>query len=76
MEYYGLDWAGTVFGLSSIYYMGRNDRAAFFLRILSAIFWASFGVVAKTPAAIIANAAAILLCLRGLREHRRPIENP
>ena len=65
MQYYGLDWIGTILGLASIYYMGRHDRAAFTLRIASAVFWASFGVVAHTPAAIIANIAAILLCLRG-----------
>ena len=46
--------------------MGRNDRAALVLRIVASLFWAGFGVVAHTPAAIIANLAAILLCMRGI----------
>jgi hypothetical protein len=76
MQYYGLDWAGTLFGLTSIYYMGRNDRVAFGLRILSAVFWAFFGLVARTPAAVIANLAAILLCLRGFRKIAQPNSGP
>jgi hypothetical protein len=66
VNYYGLDWIGTVLGLASIYYTGRHDKAAFLLRIAASVFWAAFGVVAHTPAAIIANSAAILLCVRGL----------
>jgi hypothetical protein len=66
VNYYGLDWIGTVLGLASIYYTGRHDKAAFALRIAASVFWAAFGVVAHTPAAIIANTAAILLSLRGL----------
>ena len=46
--------------------MGRYDKAAFGLRIAASVFWAAFGVVAHTPAAIIANIAAILLSVRGL----------
>jgi hypothetical protein len=55
--------------------MGRNDRAALVLRIVASLFWAGFGVIAHTPAAIIANLAAILLCVRGIslpRGSRRP----
>jgi hypothetical protein len=66
MQYYGLDWMGTILGLASVYYMGRHDRAAMRLRIAASVFWASFGVLAQTPAAVIANLAAILLCLRGI----------
>jgi hypothetical protein len=66
MHYYGLDWMGTILGLASIYYMGRRDKTAFTLRIAASLFWAAFGVVAQTPAAIVANVAAILLCLRGI----------
>lgn len=74
MNYYGLDWIGTVLGLASIYYTGRHDRAAFVLRIAASVFWAAFGFVAHTPAAIIANSVAILLCVRGLSfvRDRRP----
>jgi len=67
LQYYGLDWMGTLLGLASIYYIGRRDQTAFVLRIAASLFWGAFGVVAHTPAAIIANLAAILLCLRGLR---------
>jgi hypothetical protein len=75
VTYYGLDWIGTVLGLASIYCTGRHDRAAFVLRIAASLFWAAFGVVAHTPAAIFANTAAILLCIRGLafvRDRRSP----
>jgi uncharacterized membrane protein YjjP (DUF1212 family) len=67
MHYYGLDWIGTVLGLASVYFIGRHDKAAFVLRIVASLFWAAFGVLAHTPAAIIANIAAILLCVNGIR---------
>ena len=76
MQYYGLDWIGTVLGLASIYYIGRHDRAAFGLRIAASLFWAGFGIVAHTPAAIIANVAAVLLCLRGLAVARERPPSP
>ena len=65
-QYYGLDWIGTVLGLASIYYIGRRNTAALVLRIAASVFWAGFGIVARTPAGVIANVAAILLCLRGI----------
>jgi hypothetical protein len=75
MQYYGLDWMGTVLGLLSIYFMGRREKAAFVLRIAASVFWASFGVVAHTPAAILANVVAILLCLRGV-SRKAPAPTP
>ena len=77
MQYYGLDWMGTVLGLASISCIGRHDKAAFVLRIGASLFWAAFGVVAHTPAAILANTAAILLCVRGiwLPKRRRDSES-
>jgi hypothetical protein len=71
VHYFGLDWVGTILGLASVYVMGQNDRAAFVLRLLSSIFWASFGVVARSPAAVLANVASILLCVRGMVLGRR-----
>ena len=76
MQYYGLDWIGTVLGLASVYYMGRHEKAAFVLRIVASIFWAAFGLVAHTPAGVIANVAAILLCLRGISLPRSRNSSP
>lgn len=72
MQYYGLDWIGTVLGLASISCIGRHDRAALLLRITASIFWAGFGLVAHTPAGVVANLAAIVLCLRGISARRSP----
>ena len=66
MRYYGFDWVGTVLGLTSIYYLGRQRRLGFVLRILASMFWVAFGVLAKTPAAIIANIAVILLSIHAV----------
>ena len=70
MNYYGFDWIGTIFGLASIHYLGKRRRVGFVLRIVASIFWVFFGVVAKTPAGVIANVAVILLSLKGLRAWR------
>jgi nicotinamide riboside transporter PnuC len=70
VNYYGFDWIGTVFGLASIHYLGQRRRIGFVLRIVASIFWVLFGVVAKTPAGVIANVAVILLSLKGLRAWR------
>ena len=39
VQYYGLDWLGTILGLASIYYLGRQRRVGFILRILASLFW-------------------------------------
>lgn len=65
-QYYGLDWIGTILGLASIYYIGRRNTLALVLRIGASVFWTGFGIVARTPAGVVANVAAILLCLRGI----------
>lgn len=70
LQYYGLDWIGTLLGLASIYFMGRHERAAFVLRIAASVFWAAFGVVARTPAGVLANVMAIVLCFWGIRRRR------
>ena len=67
MRYYGLDWVGTILGLASIHYLGQRRRLGFVLRIAASIFWALFGIVASTPACVIANVAVIVLSFRGLR---------
>lgn len=67
MSYYGLDWTGTVLGLISIYYLGRQRRIGFVFRIAASLFWIAFGVVAGTAAGVIANFVIILLSLHGFR---------
>jgi hypothetical protein len=68
MTYYGMDWIATVLGLASIYWLGHGKRLGFVLRIFSSIFWAVFCYMAGTPAGMIANIIAIVLCLRGLEQ--------
>jgi hypothetical protein len=71
VRYYGLDWAGTVLGLASMYCLGRHQRVGFLLRILASGFWVAFGVVAGTPAAIVANVAVIALSANAFRAWAR-----
>jgi len=71
VRYYGFDWVGTVLGLASIYCLGRRQRVGFLLRILASGFWVAFGIVAGTPAAVVANAAAIVLSANALRAWAR-----
>jgi len=68
MRYYGLDWIGTILGLASIHYLGRRNKTGFFLRIVASVFWVAFGIIAETPAGIIANVAVIFLSFRGLHQ--------
>jgi hypothetical protein len=70
MKYYGLDWMGTILGLASIHYLGRKNKAGFVLRIVASVFWVAFGILAETPAAIVANVAVILLSCKGLHQWR------
>ena len=74
MKYYGLDWMGTVLGLASIYYLGRQKDIGFVLRIVASIFWVAFGLVAKTMAGVIANVITIFLSVKGLERWRRTPE--
>ena len=76
MNYYGLDWLGTVVGLTSIYYLGQRRRVGFVLRIIASLFWVAFAVVAGTVAGVIANLAVILLSLNGMKEWKRAEKDP
>jgi len=68
MKYYGLDWIGTILGLASIQYLGRKNKAGFILRIIASVFWVAFGIIAETPAGIVANVAVIILSFKGLNQ--------
>ena len=68
MKYYGFDWIGTILGLVSIHYLGRKNKTGFILRIGASVFWVAFGIIAETPAGIIANLAVIILSFRGLHQ--------
>ena len=70
MKYYGLDWVGTILGLASIHYLSRKNKAGFVLRIVASVFWVAFGILAETPAGIVANVAVILLSFKGLHQWR------
>ena len=76
MTYHGLDWLGTIAGLASIYYLGRQRRVGFVLRIIASLFWVAFGIVAGTVAGVIANIAVILLSFKGIREWKRAEAKP
>jgi hypothetical protein len=76
VNYYGLDWLGTLAGLASIYYLGRQRKVGFVLRIIASLFWVAFGVVAGTVAGVIANIAVIVLSLKGLKEWTRAETRP
>jgi hypothetical protein len=66
VNYHGLDWLATALGLASIYCLSRGRKVGFLLRIFASVCWAAFGVLAGTPAAVVANLLAIVFCLRGL----------
>ena len=68
MKYYGLDWIGTALGLASIHYLSRKNKTGFILRIVASAFWVVFGILAETPAGIVANVAVIILSFRGLHQ--------
>ena len=68
MKYYGLDWIGTILGVASIHYLGRKNKAGFILRIVASVFWVAFGIIAETPAGIVANIAVIILSFKGLNQ--------
>ena len=76
MNYYGLDWLGTLVGLTSIYYLGRRKKVGFVLRIVASLFWVAFAVVAGTVAGVVANIAVILLSLHGMKEWKRAERQP
>lgn len=76
MNYYGLDWLGTVVGLASIHYLGRQRKVGFVLRIIASLFWIAFAVIAGTAAGVIANIAVILLSLKGFTEWKRAETGP
>jgi hypothetical protein len=71
MSYYGLDWAGTLLGLYSIYLLGRKRKAGLGFRIAASVFWLAFGIIAGTAAGVVANLAIIALSIDGLRKWDR-----
>ena len=68
MKFYGLDWIGTILGLASIHCLARKNKTGFILRIVASTFWVAFGILAETPAGIVANVVVIILSYRGLHQ--------
>lgn len=68
MKYFGLDWIGTILGIASIHYLGQKNKVGFILRIIASAFWVAFGILAETPAGIVANVAVIILSFKGLNQ--------
>lgn len=54
-KYYGVDWAGTLFAVLSLYYLGKRKKRGFLFGILCNFAWLGFGYMSQSAANICSN---------------------
>lgn len=74
MQYYGLDWMATVFGLSGAYLLGSKSRFGFILFMAASLSWISVGFLMNSLAVMLGSTIFFVLHLRGLLSWSRKNE--
>lgn len=54
-KYYGVDWAGMILAVLSLYYLGKRKKRGFLLGLLCNIAWLVFGFMTHSAANICSN---------------------
>jgi len=65
LQYYGIDWMATVFGLSGVYLLGSRNKLGFILFMAASLSWVTFGVMTHSVAVIIGSSIFFIMHLRG-----------
>jgi hypothetical protein len=63
--YYGLDWIAMGFTFFSMYWIGERRRIGFVAGMVGNVFWFGFGLIADSPATLVANLIIFGLNARG-----------
>lgn len=71
LNYYGLDWIGTVLILLCIYLVGEQERKGFIYGMLGCCLWLIFGFLAESYATIVANIVFLVMYGRGYLKWKR-----
>lgn len=64
-NYYGIDVAGMVLTLLSIYLLGKKNKAGFIFGALGSIFWIIFNIWVNTIPGLILSFLIVILNIKG-----------
>ncbi len=65
LQYYGIDWLATVFGLTGVYFLGNKNKIGFLLFMGASLSWATFGFLTSSIPITIGSTIFFLMHLRG-----------
>lgn len=71
MQYYGIDWLGTVCGLTGVYLLGNKNKYGFALFMIASLSWLVFGALTSSVAMMIGSSIFFLMHLRGFLNWRK-----
>lgn len=64
-QYKGVDWAGMVLAVGSLFYLGKHRKRGFLMGMASNVCWLAFGVMTQSAANIVANLVYAAFNVRG-----------
>lgn len=75
-RYYGVDWIGMVCCAISLWYLGKHRKFGFVIGIIGDCAWLVFGVMAHSPANILATAIYIWFNIKAWRQWKEDMKRP
>lgn len=63
-QYYGLDWAGMLFGMTGLYFITQQNRVGFLFNIISCICGFSIAAMSNQYGFIFYNAIFVFMMMR------------
>lgn len=75
MQYYGIDWLATVFGLTGVFLLGNKNKYGFLIFMMASASWITFGVLTGSIAVVIGSSIFLIMHLRGWLAWRKDERN-
>lgn len=70
-KYKGVDWAGMILAVASLYYLGQRKKRGFLLGMLGNVAWMIFGVMSFSAANICSNLVYMAFNLHAWRKWKK-----
>ncbi|MFN7140469.1 MAG: nicotinamide mononucleotide transporter [Limisphaerales bacterium] len=70
-KYKGVDWAGMILAVLSLYYLGKQKKRGFLLGLVGNVCWMAFGIMTQSLANICSNLVYMAFNIHGWRQWRK-----
>lgn len=79
LQFYGIDWLATCFGLTGVYLLGNKNKVGFIVFMAASLSWVMFGILTGSVPIVVGSSIFFIMHLRGFinwtREAKAVLEN-